>query len=93
MKLDFTPEEAIIQEAIIDARKVQEYLWGGDSLMFHPYEPDIWRSVFQKRINKISEVDLNTPSGLIELRKRLLQQAALSILALRKADELLQSQQ
>lgn len=79
-------DETIIQEALLAARKVQEFLWDDYSLLHQPYDPDIWHMVFQKRLNKIGEVQDITGSGKVELRKRLLQQAALSIAAIRVLD-------
>jgi hypothetical protein len=81
-------EERIIFEAIIAAREVQEYLWKESSLLNFSLslEKEKWIEIFQKRVNKISQIDFNNPSCVVELRKRLLQQAALSILALKIID-------
>jgi hypothetical protein len=84
MKLiDYTEEEQIIAEAIIEARKVQEFIWQETSAFHRPIDYTNWGPIFQKRVDKIMEIDFNNRSNRIELRKRLLQQAALSILALR----------
>jgi hypothetical protein len=82
---DYSKEEKIIAEAIIDARKVQEFIWQDTSLLHFSLESEKskWVEIFQKRVDKISEIDFNNSHFKIELRKRLLQQAALSILALR----------
>lgn len=85
--LHYSEDEQIIAEAILEARKVQEYIWGEMSLLERPYVPEVWASVFQKRVDKISELNTDNQSCKIELRKRVLQQAALSILALKVLDK------
>lgn len=86
-KIDLTKEERIIAEALKASRHVQEYIWGEDSLMLDKeFDLNLWVSIFQKRVIKISEIRPNSKSARIELRKRVLQQAALSILALRMLD-------
>lgn len=85
--ITLTKDEQLIVEAILDGRKVQEYLWQELSLLRAPYNPLIWNSIFQKRVNKIREIDPSHPNHKVVLRKRVLQQAALSILALRILDE------
>lgn len=85
-KYNFNNEEKIIAEGIYFARRVQEFLWGRISLRSEnaDYVTDraIWESIFQKRVDKIREIDLSNKNGMVELRKRILQQAALSIAAL-----------
>lgn len=82
-------------EKIIDAVKsgisVQDFLWGDFNLNKFPIEQnqEIWISVFQKRVDKIREIDFNNQSSKIELRKRILQQACLSIQALLIIDDYL----
>jgi len=65
-----------IVKAIIAARKVQNFLWGGfdGSRGFEE-----WKRMFRKRVAKLDAVDLNAPYASVEVRKRLLQTAALSI--------------
>jgi hypothetical protein len=87
MNIDFTLEEKIIAEAIIEARKVQEYIWQETSAFHRPINYTDWGPIFQKRVDKILEINCDNPHYKIELRKRMLQQAALSILALRILDE------
>jgi len=82
-RVDFSIEEKIIKEAIIHAREVQEYLWDDDSFLHKNICESDWVRVFQKRVDKIKELDFTNPGVKVELKKRLLQQAALSILALR----------
>jgi hypothetical protein len=85
----YSKEEKIISDVIINARKVQDFLWEGDNLRDYPFESSkhIWERVFQKRVDKIKEIKLTNPSAKTELKKRILQQAALSILALRILEE------
>ena len=85
--VEFTKDEELIKEALIEARKIQEYIWQELSMLKKPYDPLQWAIVFQKRVDKIYDLKLNNTSNKIELRKRVLQQAALSILALRVLDE------
>jgi hypothetical protein len=82
-----TREETVIMEAIIAARKVQDYLWKELNLLNIPFDPKVWQRVFQKRVDKISEIIIDHPSSKVELRKRVLQQAALSIVAMMALDE------
>lgn len=75
-------EQEII-DAIVAARKVQDFIWGEQSFMFDNYfDKENWVRVFQKRVDKINTLDFNNTSWKIELRKRLLQQAALSVQAI-----------
>ena len=62
--------------AVLSARRVQRLLWG-DSDNYQGLEE--WRRMFRKRWAKIDEVKLDNPHWHIELKKRLLQNAALSI--------------
>lgn len=73
---------ALIADAINVARQVQEFIWDGCYPSLRPYNAEGWRRLFQKRVDCIAEVDLTKHGGLAALRKRLLQQAALSIKAL-----------
>lgn len=87
MKEVLTEEEQIVFDAIIAARSVQEYIWGGATLSADEnFNKDVWIAVFQKRVNKISALDFTHKSARVELRKRVLQQAALSIAALELLD-------
>lgn len=83
--INLTPEEQIIFEVIVAAREVQDFLWQDMSLQYQDFQNSfqIWLDVFQKRVVKISQIDFNNPSAKVELRKRILQQAALSIQALK----------
>ena len=85
-QINWTEDEKIIAEAILHGRKVQEYLWQELSLSHSEYDSRMWVKVFQKRVDKISELKPDNPSNKVELRKRILQQAALSVLALKILD-------
>lgn len=79
---DFSHDEKLIAEAIVGARLIQEFLWDIESISQRPFEAKVWQAAFQKRCDAIGNIDLSKPSALVELRKRLLQQASLSIKAL-----------
>jgi len=83
---DLQQDEKLILEALLEARKVQDYIWQDLSLLHKPYNVKAWASVFSKRVNKICQIDNNNPHAKVELRKRVLQQAALSIMALKVLD-------
>jgi hypothetical protein len=80
-----TKEEQIIFDAIVAARHVQDFLWG---------KPDgsagweEWKRMFRKRVAKIDDVDISKPSAHIEVRKRLLQTAGLSIKSMALIDKI-----
>ena len=63
---------------------MQEFLWGEYNGQWNIEE---WRRMFRKRIQKIDDIDTNNPHAKIEMRKRLVQNAALSIALLRIIDE------
>lgn len=89
MKIDYDKEEKIIVEAIMHAREIQEYIW--QELSYHNKEflpnLEVWHQIFQKRVDKIKAIDASHWNAKVELRKRLLQQAALSILALKLIED------
>ena len=76
-------EEEQIKEVIIASRKLEEYLWGEYNGKWNIEE---WRRMFRKRIKKIDDIDENNPHAIIEMRKRLLQNAALSIALMKILD-------
>ena len=80
----FCKEEQQLAEAIVAARKMQEFLWGEYNGQWNIEE---WRRMFRKRIQKIDDIDVNNPHAKIEMRKRLVQNAAVSIALLRIIDE------
>lgn len=79
-----TKEEKQIRETIIAARTIEDYLWGEYNGKWNIEE---WRRMFKKRIQKIDDIDVNNPHAIIEMRKRLVQNAALSIALLKIIDE------
>lgn len=76
MRQKLTTEEKIIYEAIIAGRTVQQYLWGRCNSKWGLTE---WKKMFEKRIVKINDIDINNPHAIVELKKRLLQNTALGI--------------
>lgn len=79
---DFSEDVQLVAEAVCEARRIQEFIWGDESRSQMPYDAQAWRTIFQKRVDAIATLDLSKPSAVVELRKRLLQQAALSIKAM-----------
>jgi hypothetical protein len=80
---DLTEEEQIIYETIKSARDLEEYLWGEYNNQWNIEE---WRRMFRKRIQKIDDIEPQNPHAKIEMRKRLLQNAALSIALMKILD-------
>jgi hypothetical protein len=79
----FTDEEEQIREVIIASRKLEEYLWGEYNGQWNIEE---WKRMFRKRIQKIDDIDVNNPHAIIEMRKRITQNAALSIALMKILD-------
>lgn len=79
----FTDEEEQIRQVIIASRKLEEYLWGEYNDQWNIEE---WRRMFRKRIQKIDDIDINNPHAIIEMRKRLMQNAALSVALMKILD-------
>lgn len=79
----FTDEEEQIKEVIIASRKLEEYLWGEYNGQWNIEE---WKRMFRKRIQKIDDIDINNPRAIIEMRKRVMQNAALSIALMKILD-------
>ena len=75
-QLELNNEEQYLFDAIISARKIQEFLWGEYNSQWDLEE---WKRMFKKRIVKIDDIDSNNPHAKIELKKRVLQNAALCI--------------
>lgn len=74
--LKLNTEEKYLQAAILAARKIQTFLWGESNGAWGIKE---WRRMFIKRVKKIEDIKYDNPYAIVELRKRLLQNAALSI--------------
>lgn len=83
---DFTQDEQLIAEAVLEARKVQDFIWGDRTSEDRDFDNEFWVALFQKRVDAIASIQIEHPSAIVELRKRLLQQAALSIRALTLID-------
>lgn len=84
----YKKDEQLIAEAILEARKIQDYLWADlTEARKGYYDPVAWKNYFQKRVDKINQLDRLHPNYIVELRKRVLQQAALSIQALKILDQ------
>ncbi len=81
---ELTGEEKYIFDTIVSARKIQEFLW---SDMNQDIGLEEWRRIFRKRIHKIDGIKPENPHWKIELKKRLLQNAALSIAMLYALDK------
>lgn len=77
-------EEQYIHDAIVAARKVQEFLWGEFNAGSANFEE--FRRMYQKRVDKLQEIDPANPHALIEIKKRVLQIAAISINFLYRLD-------
>jgi hypothetical protein len=67
---------------MMDAHNLQDFLWDNESWDKFPFSARNWGAVFQKRVDAITQIDMNNPSWKVELRKRLLQQASLSLKAI-----------
>lgn len=74
--------EQLVAEAMIGAKEMQDFLWDRLSGIHKPYDQEVWVGMFQKRVDKIAAVDPSHPHWKVEVRKRLLQQAALSLQAI-----------
>jgi len=69
-------EREAISQAIESARKIQTFLWGearGEMGLVG------WIASLRKRIDKLEQINRDNPHAAVEIRKRLLQNAALSI--------------
>ena len=73
-----------IVEVLQATRKIQDFLWGKHNKNWGLEE---WRRMFRKRIKTIDDIDSTNPHALIELRKRLLQNAGLCIALLEKLEQ------
>jgi len=69
-------EKRALAAAIEAARQVQTFLWGTANGEWGLEE---WLRMFRKRVAKLEEVKQDNPHAAVELKKRLLQTAALSV--------------
>lgn len=75
--------DELIGEALRDARSIQNFLWAEEAQVYNePFDPDRWYPLFQKRVDRIGMVQKHSPHWKVEVRKRLLQQASLSLRAI-----------
>lgn len=79
-----TKQEKYIKKALIDARCVQDYLWGHTN---SAYDLEEFKRMFRKRVAKIDAIDNSNPHAKIELKKRVLQTAAICVNLLQKLDD------
>jgi len=77
-------EEAALYKAIRAARVVQTFLWGESNGKWGFEE---WKRMFRKRIAKLDTIKADNPHAVVEVKKRLLQTAALSIALIAILDE------
>lgn len=73
-----------IADVMLAARKLQEFLLGDTRMPADNFE--YWKKALQKRLDKIEKIDFSKPHAVIELRKRLLQNATVSVVWLRALD-------
>ena len=76
-------EEQNITEVIRAARTIQEFLWHG---MNSDIGLEEFKRMFRKRVVKIDEIQMSNPHWKVEMRKRLLQAAAIAINLITKID-------
>jgi len=76
-------EHETIKEVLEAARIIQEFLWGE---MNDDAGLEEFKRMFRKRVAKIDAIDIDNPHWKIELKKRLLQTAAIAINVITKLD-------
>ena len=76
-------EEQSIAEVIRSARTIQEFLWGD---MNSDIGLEEFKRMFRKRVAKIDEISMSNPHWRVELKKRLLQTAAIAVNLIAKID-------
>lgn len=76
-------EKETILEVIEAARTIQEFLWGE---MNDGAGLEEFKRMFRKRLAKIDEITTDNPHWKIELKKRLLQTAAIAVNMITKLD-------
>lgn len=82
--MELSSEEKVIFDAIVSARNIQDFLWGFENNQWNLEE---WKRMLRKRVEKIDEIDLNKPHSIVEMKKRLLQNAAISINLLNRLNQ------
>lgn len=81
---ELTQEETAMLDVLIAARKVQTFLWGTSNGEWGLEE---WKRMFRKRVAKMDAVDEQNPHAAVELKKRLLQTAALAVALIATIDQ------
>lgn len=74
-----------IIKVIRSARACEDFLWGDLNKKWNFEE---WKRMLAKRVHKIIKIDINNPHWKIELKKRLLQNACVSIALLNEIESL-----
>lgn len=77
-------EEKALTEVIKAARVLEDFLWGKSNGEWGFEE---WKRMFRKRVVKLDEINRDNPHAAVEVRKRLLQTAALAIALMAIVDE------
>ena len=72
----FEEEEMIIADIIKSARKIQDFIWGD---MNKEAGLEEYKRIFRKRLVKMEEIKTTNPHWEREMKKRLLQVAAMSV--------------
>ncbi len=83
MDNDLTSEEQNAIEVMMAARRIQDFLWGD---MNHDCDLEEFKRMFRKRVFKIDQVYMSNPHWKVELKKRLLQTAAIAVNMITKLD-------
>jgi hypothetical protein len=83
IKEGFKDEEKNIIKVIKAAREVQEFLWRD---MNDEAGLEEFKRMFRKRVSKLEKINMSNPHWKIELKKRLLQVAAISVNLITKID-------
>lgn len=78
-----TTEEETLFDVILAARCIQEFLWGEMNAVAGLEE---FKRMFRKRLAKLEEVTMENPHWRVELKKRLLQTAAIAVNLITKID-------
>ncbi|MBT6217839.1 MAG: hypothetical protein HOI42_13880 [Candidatus Marinimicrobia bacterium] len=76
-------EDQTIVEILKAARLIQEFLWGD---MNDACGLEEFKRMFRKRLAKIDQIDVSNPHWRTELKKRVLQTAAISVNLITKLD-------
>lgn len=83
MEKILTTEEQNMVEVMKAARMVQDFLWSDINEQCGIEE---FKRMFRKRVCKIDQIEISNPYWKVELRKRLLQTAAIAVNCITKLD-------